>query len=127
MSFKGSLGFANYQVVDTACKQLAHAAAKQARLGTKEGGIAVSRLFEIRRTINHIGESLRQAAQISIKLPPPLSMTKSPVTRFHLRHTHFGRLICDQSVEGLAGTAFKAPIYRPVQLTLVADRGNFAF
>ncbi len=122
-----SFGFSDYQVIDTACKQLAHVAAKQTRLQTKEGGIAVAQLFEIRRTIDSIQELLAPFLQRCIKLPPSLSMTKCLAKKFHIEHCFFGRLIQNESVETLAGNSLKAPIYRPVQLTLVADKGKVFF
>ena len=116
-------------LVETACKQLAHAAGKQARardfVAEASGGVAHpttnKQIFEVKRVINSVLTKKKRLRPEKNAAPPELRLHSGAAHPASAMQPHFGRMRRDASVERLAGGARKPPIFRPVELSRVPD------
>jgi hypothetical protein len=116
------------------CRQLAHAASKQAARDAPDNKEITSstQLFDVKRTIMAIESKLvdvekKQKHAKSLHsndlhgVPPELRLSSTAATNAAAKQPLFGRMRYDRNVDTLAGQARTPPIFRPIQMTLVPD------
>ena len=127
----GDLSFEDIELLKLSCRLLAHATSKSAK--TKESPTSVEQIFNIKRTIAAIEKVIRQHEEVRAKqnsgnsdTPPELKLYSNSIDGQNaIKNYNFGRFRRDgYDVEHLCGDSNKPPIFRPIQLTLVQDRGN---
>ena len=92
-----------------------------------QGLVSTAILKAVQSFIEQIHARMQSLPRYTImrNVQPPLLTTSSegwstPFTPLPL----FGRMRCDESVEGLAGPAALPPIFRPIEFTLVKERAT---
>ena len=117
------------------CRQLAHAASKQASRDSPDKKEVTSsiQLFDIKRTIMGIESKIKTIEDKqteSVKqggggghfdVPPALTLSSTAAPSAAAKQPLFGRMRNDRNVEALAGTSRIPPIFRPIEMTLVPD------
>ena len=116
------------------CRQLAHAASKQAARDSPDNKEVTSstQLFDVKRTIMALESKLkdmetkqngsRSSHSIDQQgVPPELRLSSTAATSAAAKQPLFGRMRYDRDVDTLAGKARTPPIFRPIQMTMVPD------
>eukprot|EP00505_MAST-04D_sp_SCG-Rhode-Island_P006438 Stramenopile-MAST_4_protein_6438 len=114
---EGDLAAEDNKLIQLACKQLAHATAKQAN--ALDAPTTVEHIFGIKRTVAAIEKTLKEHSKKNIKdvahtAPPELKLYSNSAESKALQHFNFGRFRKDGfDVEHLAGNSEKPPIFLP--------------
>jgi len=116
------------------CRQLAHAASKQAARDAPDNKEITSstQLFDVKRTIMAIEAKIKnvedkQKESRSLHsidrqgVPPELRLSSTAATTASAKQPLFGRMRYDRDVDAMAGKARTPPIFRPIQMTSVPD------
>ena len=112
-----SLRESDVRLLNIACRQLAHSAMKQARDKTT----TVAHVAAIKSFVDKIDENVRMLPCVDANsvAPPPLLELEG---KFHPNaelFPFFDRLVREEDVEGLVGSAIEQPRYVPVNLLKV--------